>query len=436
MEVDAFAADKYAELQALSRKAAPKVADILMRMRLEPPVHKESIHFLSQLSPPSSPHPPPLSPIQPTPHHGFIHTLQNRGSLSGSQAGSSQADAKSLAEYQTVEDATTQLQNFALNQNLGNGQSHSIDVGVAIQGQEQGHQHPEPPSVQEPQPPRPPSIDPWDPQSAPYNGNDRPESDSPVQRRETIYRPESPIDPAISPMSPEHRRREANKYHSGSVTGSDIDASQDHDSQRYSGSSVQSNSHSAPSHGQRPRAPTLSPSIPEEEPPPRTSSRPPYMPPQLQVRPAVPQPYHYRGSAGDISPGAVGDMGRQYTLSTQAQMHSQPPNGPLPPPPPPPGRQNSGYGLEQQRGSRSGTSTPRSQPGLEVAPMMPNGGMDAGLIPVDTESPTIERHLSMPPRDCNIGSSSSFYIHKGFCEGAKEVIRGSIGVKKIKKPVR
>jgi hypothetical protein len=37
--------------------------------------------------------------------------------------------------------------------------------------------------------------------------------------------------------------------------------------------------------------------------------------------------------------------------------------------------------------------------------------------------------------DCSIGLGSSFYLYKGFCEGAKDVLRGGIGVKKTKKPV-
>lgn len=44
--------------------------------------------------------------------------------------------------------------------------------------------------------------------------------------------------------------------------------------------------------------------------------------------------------------------------------------------------------------------------------------------------------MSARPKDCSIGLSSSFYLYKGFCDGAKEVIRGGAGIKKVKKPVR
>ncbi|CAK7227987.1 hypothetical protein SCUCBS95973_006730 [Sporothrix curviconia] len=79
---------------------------------------------------------------------------------------------------------------------------------------------------------------------------------------------------------------------------------------------------------------------------------------------------------------------------------------------------------------------PAEQPGLEIIP--PAVDIDPGLIPVD--SPVLkqgagreERVVSIRPPDCNIGPGSSFHLLKGFCEGAKEVQRGNIGVRKIKK---
>ncbi|KAI1393949.1 uncharacterized protein F4822DRAFT_31353 [Hypoxylon trugodes] len=59
-------------------------------------------------------------------------------------------------------------------------------------------------------------------------------------------------------------------------------------------------------------------------------------------------------------------------------------------------------------------------------------GMDSGLIPVDMED-----GLTTPARepDCTIGPFSSFYKLKGFCKGAEEVMAGRLGFKKIKRPV-
>jgi hypothetical protein len=39
------------------------------------------------------------------------------------------------------------------------------------------------------------------------------------------------------------------------------------------------------------------------------------------------------------------------------------------------------------------------------------------------------------PPSAPIGPTSSFCQYKGFCSGALEVMRGGMGVKKIKKPV-
>jgi hypothetical protein len=68
------------------------------------------------------------------------------------------------------------------------------------------------------------------------------------------------------------------------------------------------------------------------------------------------------------------------------------------------------------------------QPGLEPvvlgdgsAPGPPNGG---------PSSPVVLREPN-----CAITVDSSFYQLKGFCDGAKDIIRGGVGVKKIKKAV-
>lgn len=63
------------------------------------------------------------------------------------------------------------------------------------------------------------------------------------------------------------------------------------------------------------------------------------------------------------------------------------------------------------------------QPGLEPVPGGPSSGQ--ALPPMPTREP-----------DCSINIDSSFYQFKGFCDGAKDIIRGGAGVKKIRKPVR
>ncbi|RBQ71440.1 hypothetical protein VDGD_08962 [Verticillium dahliae] len=74
--------------------------------------------------------------------------------------------------------------------------------------------------------------------------------------------------------------------------------------------------------------------------------------------------------------------------------------------------------------------------GIEAVPT--NQSDYSELIPVDAATTEVGVVSSPPPReqDCSIGLSSSFYLYKGFCEGAKDVMRGGIGIKKTKKPVR
>jgi hypothetical protein len=74
--------------------------------------------------------------------------------------------------------------------------------------------------------------------------------------------------------------------------------------------------------------------------------------------------------------------------------------------------------------------------------VMPNdfvGQIDSGLIPVEEEqslsSPKSPVSFELDLEKCKIDANSSFTLGKGFCEGAREVFRGGIGVKKTKKPV-
>ncbi|MBE3110829.1 MAG: hypothetical protein IMZ46_10020 [Acidobacteria bacterium] len=77
--------------------------------------------------------------------------------------------------------------------------------------------------------------------------------------------------------------------------------------------------------------------------------------------------------------------------------------------------------------SRDSTS-PRDSAGLQAV-----AECEAeGLIAVETEEEKVKTPL--PPRDTSITMDSSFYVLKGFCEGAKEVMGGELGVKKVKKP--
>ncbi|WQF80174.1 Putative SH3 domain-containing protein [Colletotrichum destructivum] len=99
----------------------------------------------------------------------------------------------------------------------------------------------------------------------------------------------------------------------------------------------------------------------------------------------------------------------------------------------------SGHDAQPGQISRGPIVPPNFPPGIhdgiERVPLVVNDG--EGLIPVESESSEIiipPSRVSSRPADCRIGLSSSFYLYKGFCEGAKEVARGSLGIKKITKP--
>lgn len=83
-----------------------------------------------------------------------------------------------------------------------------------------------------------------------------------------------------------------------------------------------------------------------------------------------------------------------------------------------------GHGGARVSSAMYGDSAP------ELAPTAAQG--DDGLIPVESEKAAPQDTL--PKRDTSITLNSSFYQLKGFCEGAKDVLRGELGVKKVKKP--
>ncbi|KND88744.1 hypothetical protein TOPH_06580 [Tolypocladium ophioglossoides CBS 100239] len=423
IEADGFDSDKYAQVQGLSRKAAPRIYDILMRMKLEARPRDNTQFFLSQLSPPSSPLPLPAS-LQPPPLHPAtgLHYPQailpppTRGSLSSAQAGSP-------ADFNTVADATSQLQRLIYSRDS----SSLDDVPEVLRPARAPKPEPEPAPVE--QPPRPPSTNPWDPQVAPLFDDGRSGEYSPIERRPVVYRPESPVDPAISPLSPQ-RERKASSVGRRPVTSLSGGSDYDSDDRRQSSSSAYS-SNSAP-YSSRTRASNLTTPIPEEELVERATKPLPQLPPP-RYSPVL--SYSQRSSimphwmTGESTAGS-GDVGGHHQLIVVR-------NGPASenPPPVPPIPRN--FALQNNE-PRPPTSAPQDQPGLEIPPpIMPTTEIDTGLIPVEpetTNSASPESHGRL--NDCNITSASSFYHHKGFCEGAKEVIRGDIGIKKTQKPVR
>ncbi|KAK5624348.1 hypothetical protein RRF57_000064 [Xylaria bambusicola] len=104
-----------------------------------------------------------------------------------------------------------------------------------------------------------------------------------------------------------------------------------------------------------------------------------------------------------------------------------PPRYPGPPPlyqSPVSDRRTSGVTIRSQS---SGGRTAHPTVGLR--------GVDEGLIPVDMESSMNEAPIRIREPDCAITPASSFYKQKGLCKGAEEAQRGQLGFKRIKRPV-
>ncbi|KAL3953446.1 hypothetical protein ACCO45_011402 [Purpureocillium lilacinum] len=350
VEAENFDADKYTELQGVSRKVAPRVYDILMRMKLEVPAQGTANLFMSQLSPPSSPH-----SMHP---NSLLNTPRDISSQTGS-----------VTDINTVEDANNHLQRLMSNQTARSRDGSMDALGL--------RRSPAPPE----QPPNPPSSNPWDPRTATLSDDGRSEY-SPVERRPMLLRPESPVDPAISPLSP--ARDHGNVRRTGS-NASDYES----DDRRQSSSSSAYSSGSFFGHSSRTRSSNITMPIPEEE----------LVEHSVKPLPQVPPcSGHQRTAAGTAYSRKL-----CYAGGTAAQPLS-PGNAPS---------------------------------DLEVSsPVAPIREIDNGLIPVETQSTTRGSDMHAPGHDCTIGASASFYHHKGFCEGAKEVIRGDVGVKKTQKPVR
>ena len=317
----------------------------------------------------------------------------------------------------TVEDATSQLQRLMYSRAF----SAPNDAPECLRPGQASEPEPEPAPVA--QPPRPPSTNPWDPRVAPLSDDGRSEY-SPIERRPMVYRPESPVDPAISPLSPERERKPGRRTVTSLSGGSDYDSD---DRRQSSGSAYSSNS--AP-YSSRTRASNLTTPIPEEELVERAAKPLPQLPPS---RYSPLPPYSQRSSSvshrmSAESTAVSGDVGGHQLIVVS--------NGPASenPPPVPPIPRN----FATQHSSPRSPTFPQSQTVFEAPPpVMPTTEIDTGLIPVEGEDVNNARAETRGhSKDCNITSASSFYHHKGFCEGAKEVIRGDIGIKRTQKPVR
>jgi hypothetical protein len=403
VEPDGFDADKFTELQALSRKAAPRICDLLRRAKLEAPVSDaaSSRGSVAQLPTPTSP---------PT-HPGVLLSAPP-----GFQRGSADSSGASLAD---IHDATSQLR--------GMMRSPSAPEG-----------HPREP------PPKAPTLNPWDWQKPvpPPVGEARTTEEVESDRR--VAQDESPVLPAATtfisdpdtstkvafphpPAGPpppasvtsapsehgdEDRRPSATSQHATSDRGTHIAHHYYH----------------TPS---RQRQGTLSSfSIPENEVSQQHGAIPYFQPATTTTQTAYPPPQHSRQisnprSAEPDSPdlaslASYDPRGAHHagSISVASTGSLSPLQQPAAPPRPPPPQQNLPV-----------------KPAVDAASASVLAQMDAGPIPVEVEEASKPARPAPNQAACRIGDDSSFHLAKGFCEGAKDVTRGGIGVKRTKKQV-
>ncbi|KAM4056994.1 variant SH3 domain-containing protein [Hirsutella rhossiliensis] len=384
---DAFDADQYARLQALTRDVVPKIYDALIEMGLEAPPKDHA-----QLSPPSSPLSRPGSPFQHSPSHAsltFPHPFRAPPPVISAP--------ESPRDMSTV-DATEQLKRLI--------QSRLFDEAPGARRGASALTL-EPPSERSP---RLPSANPWEPPGA---GDGHTTDLSPVD--EAPMRAESPIDPYIPQVSPDPRWQVSSLARRPAARcgrGPDCDAAQ----RRRLASNLASEYIPAQPHSRQ------STPVPEDDS--ADIAMPLPLLPQAHSSPASnsPKRLHFgrpRRPSGEsaASSGDDSDRSANFSLRIGAGFESLSKidslGGPPTSPPPP---------------------IPQSQ-GQPELPIKPPFEIDSGLILVEPEVSDKKSQSYASLRGPMLNASDSFYQHKGFCPGAQEVIRGEIGVKKVQKPV-
>lgn len=291
-----------------------------------------------------------------------------------------------------VEDATAQLRGMM--------------CGISGDGSDPGYDSGE-------LPPKPPLTNPWDWNLKP-GVEGRPMDDG--HDRVIVMSDESPVLPTAG-FSHEVKVAVVQPLPPNMPNGRPpLDPLED---QRLSVSSSGSSQRSfSQSHHSRPKAPALSTfSIPED-------SAPDHGPLSSDFRLDQSRKFTSAVSLNSES-GPGGDAASDLVSPMTVQEPRMPPMAPPPRP-------------------RAQTTVPDEQPGLEVVERTPEqlAEMDCAPIPVESEQgKNIEIKSSsnlaskLPPQDCTIDGTSSFALSKGFCEGASEVVRGGIGIKRTKRPV-
>ncbi|PKS09106.1 hypothetical protein jhhlp_003720 [Lomentospora prolificans] len=391
IEVDEFDAEKFSGLQALSRKAAPRIYDIIMRMKLEPaprddntlqsPVSESSDGRATIPTPPPSAVgvPPSIPPVM------IPASALKRGRSAASAISAPTTPLPTPPPRRSLPTPIT---------------AEHIDIPI---------------------PPMPPNLNPWDIKTKPpmnHMAYSAKNGTNPPERRRPIM-----INPGeiVVPSGLENISRRESQRSSQTLSPTDSHASfQPPNESPTLGTALPA----VPLHG-RARIMGYPPSAHRVV----DQSIPEHSTVHGNMRPATAHQSLDKTSNLRISNT---DLPRQQSTDS---FHS------------------SVYGATSSSGGDNRTSSMSINDSSSVgSPVMGQGGVpvmpgtprdsvpepapiiagDDGLIPVDSEqkpsAPTI------PRRDTSITLNSSFYQLKGFCEGAKDVLRGELGVKKVKKP--
>ncbi|KAL6923701.1 hypothetical protein FSST1_000975 [Fusarium sambucinum] len=417
IELDDFDAEKFTELQALSRKVAPKIYDILMRLKLEVPIDHDSRSIMTRMSGPQSrPISPDAPPIPP------IYTFSDLTKDTPRSASSVASESRSSNGPPTVEAATAELRRMM--------QSRSgPDEGLYAESPGTGHTPQSALTPVEP-PPRPPSGNPWDfnvkPSSVPRDNHFSDEFS--FERRQPVAPIESPIEPISPPLSPD-QGSELRPRPLKTV----VDRSSQYSNDSQASSGAESTTHER-TYSVFPRGrysnhnSILSTPIPEDVVSERSSAG--YVSQLSPVPRTVPTRSHSlpqsRPESVETNPGSVFDSSRVDGATTPLTDNREP-------------------SFSVADGSPTLGTAETHRLSVKHLPMNNYQGMlepvrpvlvpevDNLPIPVETEVVTPEHPPNPFAVDCKLSPQSSFYIHKGFCDGAKEILNGGAGVRKTVK---
>jgi hypothetical protein len=475
--VDEFDADKFDELQKCSRKTAPRILDIIKRMKLVTPMALSSLPSRTM-------------------------SLQSK-STSASARGDYDIPANIVVNSPSqsdmlIEDAERQLRDMMGTVAGPDEGLEGIHTSTSATDLHRSHSHRSEDSEDASEPPRPPSADPWqvnhrppiNPRNAaetalpfraaspredipgplqahsrsPGDGNAWVDKDDHERRLRAASRSAgAPSDGSVSPSKSARWTNStqasansslnghAHNLHSkNSSTGLSLSPPNGNDAHGWGGLVINSPAARSPSDAST-RFTKPSPSIPEEvlnqmhnrgE---SLSSTQSLQPKNSQPPKPLPYPKHRPPSIDSVNSSVfdVVDFASNSSPVPPAKRNSiisATPSSPYSPvvlqPPAYPGHHPVHYQHPVFRNnSASGSFSNQSASTLNTG-LKSNPSIYDGLIPVQTEGSICEG-MTMPMRnsDCTIGPNSSFYKLKGFCKGAEEFRRGGTSFKRIKRPV-